>query len=84
MKRRSSLDSAWANRMNYFDSHCHLGDQAFADDLEKVYKASLDIGVTRMLTLGWDLESSKQAVALAERFGGAYAVSHVSDSMLKR
>ena len=59
--------------MRYFDSHCHLGDDAFKEDLEAVYARTLEKDVTRVLVLGWDLKSSKEAVALAERFEHVYA-----------
>lgn len=77
--------------MTYFDSHCHLGDAAFKDDLEAVYGRALEKGVTRVLVLGWDLTSSREAVELSKRFEGVYAgvgfhpenLEDVSDDALK-
>ena len=74
-----------------FDSHCHLGDDAFVNDLEDVYQRALDHGVNRILVLGWDLKSSKQAIEIASRFDGVYAavgfhpenLEEVSDAALK-
>lgn len=59
--------------IQYFDSHCHLGDDAYLEDLEQVISTASNEGLTRMLTLGWDLKSSKKAVELAHRFELVYA-----------
>lgn len=55
------------------DSHCHLDMAAYADDLEEVLKRSRLAGVSRIITVGIELESSRQAVALARRFPGLSA-----------
>ena len=59
--------------IQYFDSHCHLGDDAYLEDLEQVISTASHEGLTRMLTLGWDLKSSRKAVELAHRFEHVYA-----------
>lgn len=77
--------------MLYFDSHCHLGDEAFLEDLDTAIAKAKENGVTRILTLGWDLESSKKAVEIARRFEGVYAavgfhpenLENVSDGALE-
>lgn len=55
------------------DSHSHLNDEAFKDDVEEVIAQAQDSGVTHILVLGWDIESSKSAIALAEKHEGVYA-----------
>lgn len=55
------------------DSHCHLNDEAFKDDVEEVIARAHASHVTHILVLGWDIESSKEAIALAERHEGVYA-----------
>jgi TatD DNase family protein len=36
----------------YVDSHCHLDDQRYADDLNAVIDRALEAGVTKMLSIG--------------------------------
>lgn len=57
----------------YVDSHCHLTDEQFADDLEAVIGRSLAAGVTQIVTLGTDLASSRAAISLAEKYPPVYA-----------
>ncbi|HZQ08722.1 MAG TPA: TatD family hydrolase [Anaerolineae bacterium] len=56
-----------------FDSHCHLTAEEFEPDRAAVIQRAVDAGVTRMLTLGTDVASSRAAIALAERFEPVYA-----------
>lgn len=57
----------------YFDSHCHLTAEQFEADRDEVIQRAQDAGVTRMLTLATDVESSRAVIALAERHTGVYA-----------
>lgn len=56
-----------------FDSHCHLNDEEFAADLDRVLDRARETGVREMLVVGYDLPSSQQAVKLAEDNLGVYA-----------
>lgn len=77
--------------IRFFDSHCHLGDEAFKEDLEDVLLRAENESVNRILVLGWDLPSSKEAVQLAQRYKSVYAavgfhpenLDEVSDDALK-
>lgn len=55
--------------MRLIDSHVHLQAAAFADDAPAVAEAARADGVERMLVPGWDLESSRASIALAEALG---------------
>lgn len=60
--------------MNFLaDSHCHLDFRTFDEDREEVIFRSREAGVTRILNPGIDLESSKEAVRLAEKHPHIYA-----------
>ena len=47
------------------DTHCHLDWNAFEADRDEVIKRAIDSGVTRLLTIGVDVPSSRRAVELA-------------------
>lgn len=56
------------------DTHAHLDYPDFANDLPAVIEAARAAGVTRIITIGTGVESSRRAVALAERFDNVHAV----------
>lgn len=56
------------------DTHAHLDDPGFADDTEAVIARAAEAGVDRILTVGTGIESSRRAVALAEKFPRVFAV----------
>ncbi|HZJ16646.1 MAG TPA: TatD family hydrolase [Chthoniobacteraceae bacterium] len=55
------------------DTHAHLTFKDFADDLEGVIARAAEAGVTRIITIGTSLESSRLAVELAEKYPGVFA-----------
>lgn len=56
------------------DSHAHLNDPRFAQDLSEVVERARQAGVTAVVNVGYDLPSSREAVELAERFEELWAV----------
>ena len=60
--------------MELIETHAHLDYPDFAPDLEGVIASALEAGVTRIISIGTGLESSRRAVALAERFPNLFAV----------
>jgi TatD DNase family protein len=56
------------------DTHAHLDDPRFADDLPAVLARAADAGVARVLTVGIDLATSRAALSLAARFPQLAAV----------
>ena len=60
--------------MDLIETHAHLDYPDFEPDLEGVVARAAEAGVTRIITIGTGLESSRRAVALAERFPAIYAV----------
>jgi len=55
------------------DSHCHLNLNQFNNDLEAVLDRARKAGIVRILVPGIDLETSRKAVDLAERYPEVYA-----------
>ena len=56
-----------------FDTHAHVNDPAFDEDREELLAALPDKGVTLMLNAGCSLASSKDCVALAQKYPYIYA-----------
>ncbi|HLB60214.1 MAG TPA: TatD family hydrolase [Patescibacteria group bacterium] len=56
-----------------FDTHCHLNFSRFKKNVDEVIQRAKDAGVTRFVVPGTDVESSKRAVELAEKYEGVYA-----------
>jgi TatD DNase family protein len=56
------------------DTHAHLDYPDFANDLDDVLRRAIDVGVTRIVTIGTSVESSRRAVELAEKYPSVYAV----------
>jgi len=55
------------------DTHAHLMDPAFDLDRDQVVARAKDAGVTRMVLVGYDRQSSAAAIELARRVAGARA-----------
>lgn len=56
-----------------FDTHAHYDDAAFDPDRDALLSALPESGVNLVVDPGCDVESSRAAVALAERFDHVYA-----------
>jgi TatD DNase family protein len=56
------------------ETHAHLDYPDFAPDFDDVLRRATDAGVTRIVTIGTSLESTRRAVALAEKFPNVFAV----------
>lgn len=56
------------------DSHAHLNDRRFAGDLEQVVQNALGNGLDAIICVGYDLESSRDALTLAKKYPAIYAV----------
>ncbi|HEX9896177.1 MAG TPA: TatD family hydrolase [Dehalococcoidales bacterium] len=55
------------------DTHAHLDMKEFAGDRDEVVTRALAMGVTRIISVGTDIASSEQAIALAEKYPQIYA-----------
>jgi TatD DNase family protein len=66
----------------YIDTHCHLHFNQFDDDREKVIQRAIQNKIDAIITIGTDISTSKQAIALAEKFAIVYAAVgiHPNDS----
>ena len=55
------------------DTHAHLAASQFRDDLAEVISRATDAGVTRIITIGSDLEDSARNLEIADEFPGVFA-----------
>ena len=70
------------------DSHVHLDDPRYDHDRQEVFSRAQEAGVEAFITIGCDLDTSRAAVALAEKHSHVYAtvgvhpheVKHITDS----
>ncbi|MDX2448310.1 MAG: TatD family hydrolase [Desulfobacterales bacterium] len=78
--------------MKLFDSHCHLDDRSDKKDLEAVIHRAKQDGISNMMTVGIDRETSIRAIEIAGKFDGVYAsigihphrASSCSDQVMER
>ena len=59
--------------MTLFDSHAHYDDRAFDTDREALLARLPGEGVSTVVNVGCDLDSSRKAIALAEQYDYIYA-----------
>ena len=57
----------------FYDTHAHLDFPDFAPDLPDVVARAEAAGIAKIISIGTDLESSRRAVAIAERFPCVFA-----------
>jgi len=59
--------------IEWFDSHCHVDEEAFDEDREEVLSRMKANGVTRCAVIGSDMETSMRAAAFAAAHSGVVA-----------
>ncbi len=57
----------------FADTHAHLDFPQFKEDIAEVVKRAVDCGVSRIVNIGTTLESSREVIAIAERFDCCFA-----------
>jgi TatD DNase family protein len=65
------------------DSHAHLDFLDFANDLDQVLRRAAEAGVTRIVTIGTSIESSRRAIEFAEKYPAVYAAIGVHPSYVE-
>jgi TatD DNase family protein len=55
------------------ETHAHLDFPDFVNDLDDVLRRAAEAGVTRVITIGTSIASSRRAIELAERHPAVYA-----------
>ncbi len=57
----------------FYDTHAHLDFPDFREEVDEVVQRAADAGISRIVTIGTELESSRRAIDLAKRFDGVFA-----------
>ena len=58
--------------MKLFDSHCHLDDRSYDNDIDAVIKRARNAGVEAAMIVGTGEKSSAKAISLAEKYPNLY------------
>jgi TatD DNase family protein len=58
----------------FYDTHAHLDYPDFAADLDALVGRAWEAGITKIVAIGTDLQSSERSVRLSERFDNVFAV----------
>jgi len=68
--------------MGLIDSHCHINDKQFSEDLVEVVNRAIDSGISQLICVGTDLKSSERAIEIADEFPEVFATCgiHPHDS----
>ena len=61
--------------MMLFDTHAHINDHAFDGDRDVLMAALPEMGIGLLMNAGCSLESTKECIALAEKYDFAYAAA---------
>ncbi len=65
------------------ETHAHLDYPDFANDLDDVLRRANDAGVTRIITIGTSLESSRSAIDMAEKHSAVFAAIGVHPTFVE-
>lgn len=68
--------------LEFYDTHAHLGYPDFANELPEVVGRAAEAGISKIICIATDLESSQRAIQIAEQFPNVFAVVgwHPSDT----
>lgn len=58
----------------FYDTHAHLDYPDFASELPEVVARAQSAGIAKIICIGTDVESSRRAIQLAEKFPNLFAV----------
>ena len=64
--------------MEFFDSHCHLDDERFDEDREKLIAEIKKADITKFVSAGYSLEGSIKGVALSKTYDYIYTTCGIS------
>ncbi|MDY4788006.1 MAG: TatD family hydrolase [Bacilli bacterium] len=57
-----------------YDTHCHLNDESVYENVEQYYQNCLTYGIDKINVIGYDVDSCKRAIDIANKYPNCYAV----------
>ena len=70
--------------MKLFDTHSHYNDEQFNEDREEIIKSIYDEGVENTVVVGYNIESSKEAIKIAEKYDFIYSAVGIHPSDISK
>ena len=64
--------------MKFFDSHSHLNDEQFDNDRYELIEQLKKEDIERFITCGYNVESSKKAIEIAQNCENTYTTAGIS------
>ena len=64
--------------MEFFDSHAHYNDEIFKDDRDKIILENYNKGIRYTTCIGYNLQSSKDAIDIAKKYDFIYCTAGIS------
>ena len=56
----------WVNKMHWIDTHAHLAEEEFKEDLNEVIQRALERNIKTIVLIGVGIDGSRRALALAK------------------
>ncbi|MBT3252245.1 MAG: TatD family hydrolase [Candidatus Marinimicrobia bacterium] len=63
--------------MTLIDTHCHIYDKRFSNDIEDVIRRAQDSGLSHIITVGTDLKTVELCIELCEKYPIVYATAGI-------
>ncbi len=70
--------------MQFFDSHAHYNDEKFDNDKDEIIKKIYEDGITKIVTAGYNIEASKNAIEIANKYPFIYATCGISPNDVEK
>ena len=64
--------------MELFDSHAHYDDEKFNEDRDFIINEIYKSGVTKFVSAGYSLDSSKKGLEIAQKYDYVFTTSGIS------
>lgn len=64
--------------MRLFDTHCHYNDEKFKEDKDEIIEKIYEYGVKNAVVVGDNIESSKEAIEIANKYDFLYSAARNS------
>ncbi len=69
--------------MYFFDSHAHYNDEKFDIDREEIIKQNKNDGIKNVVVVGYNIETSIEAIKIASTYDNIYATVGISPNDLE-